>query len=350
MSSRRGRSSVSKSAHQNDPLPAPSTSRVLRTRSRTTSIARAARSASSRSQSRASSTSASLSGRISHSNSRQSSVAFGEMLPSMDTSIPSQGVKRSAEDLGLDVGSPSPKRPKLDRKGKGKAVNSADLQEVHESMKAKSKGKGKAKELPSSQGSADTKETIELISASGPLSSQHLEYNPWDPSFAFPESSSQLQESNGLVHPELTSYPYLSQPYPEASGSSSYQQPLSPSAVSSASNHASSSSTASSSTLPTPPTLPEQPPPTSAPELLSAYTCPICFCAPTNATLTPCGHVACGACLFTAIKTTMHRTMVMGADGSLTGARCPVCRAPIPGWDGRGGGVVGLKLRAVFTL
>ncbi|KAF9071548.1 hypothetical protein BDP27DRAFT_510908 [Rhodocollybia butyracea] len=32
---------------------------------------------------------------------------------------------------------------------------------------------------------------------------------------------------------------------------------------------------------------------------LSTYTCPICFCPPTNATMTPCGHVACGSCLFT---------------------------------------------------
>lgn len=31
-------------------------------------------------------------------------------------------------------------------------------------------------------------------------------------------------------------------------------------------------------------------------------------------------------------------------------ARCPVCRAVIEGWDGRGGGVVGIKVRAVFAL
>lgn len=34
---------------------------------------------------------------------------------------------------------------------------------------------------------------------------------------------------------------------------------------------------------------------------LSAFACPICFSPPTNATLTPCGHVSCGACLFTAV-------------------------------------------------
>ncbi|KAJ3747355.1 hypothetical protein DFH05DRAFT_1479583 [Lentinula detonsa] len=29
--------------------------------------------------------------------------------------------------------------------------------------------------------------------------------------------------------------------------------------------------------------------------------------------------------------------------------RCPVCRAPIPGWDGKGGGVVGLVVQVVVT-
>ncbi|KAF9048924.1 hypothetical protein BJ165DRAFT_1070607 [Panaeolus papilionaceus] len=80
---------------------------------------------------------------------------------------------------------------------------------------------------------------------------------------------------------------------------------------------------------------------------LSSYTCPICFCAPTNATLTPCGHICCGECLFTAIKTTQQRVAVIGPAED---ARCPVCRAVIPGWDGKGGGVFGLKIRAVFSL
>ncbi|TFY58762.1 hypothetical protein EVJ58_g6211 [Rhodofomes roseus] len=42
-------------------------------------------------------------------------------------------------------------------------------------------------------------------------------------------------------------------------------------------------------------------------EPLSAYSCPICFSPPVRATMTPCGHVCCGECLFTAIKTTMQR-------------------------------------------
>ncbi|KAL6301526.1 hypothetical protein BKA93DRAFT_738545 [Sparassis latifolia] len=94
------------------------------------------------------------------------------------------------------------------------------------------------------------------------------------------------------------------------------------------------------------------PPQTEVPtiEPLSEYTCPICFSPPTYATLTPCGHVCCGECLFAAVKTTMQRATYSGVLGERTTARCPVCRAAIPGWDGKGGGVIGLKPRAVFSL
>jgi hypothetical protein len=40
---------------------------------------------------------------------------------------------------------------------------------------------------------------------------------------------------------------------------------------------------------------------------LSDYTCPICFSAPTNATITPCGHICCGSCLFAAVKAGIQR-------------------------------------------
>ena len=46
------------------------------------------------------------------------------------------------------------------------------------------------------------------------------------------------------------------------------------------------------------------PPPSNIPadpEPLHTYSCPICFSSPTNATLTPCGHIMCGECLFTAV-------------------------------------------------
>ncbi|KAJ3972708.1 hypothetical protein EV361DRAFT_777489, partial [Lentinula raphanica] len=81
---------------------------------------------------------------------------------------------------------------------------------------------------------------------------------------------------------------------------------------------------------------PEIPPSILSTHALSTYTCPICFCPPTNATMTPCGHVACGSCLFMAVKSGMRRE---GID------RCPVCRAEIRGWDGKGGGVTGLVMQ-----
>lgn len=104
-------------------------------------------------------------------------------------------------------------------------------------------------------------------------------------------------------------------------------------------------------------------------EPLAEYTCPVCFSPPTYATITPCGHVLCGECLFTAVKTTIQRGAYTMPHGQRMAARwasvrrycmrmrlttasyrCPVCRATIPGWDGRGGGVIGLKPRAVFSL
>ncbi|KAI6017659.1 hypothetical protein BKA83DRAFT_684810 [Pisolithus microcarpus] len=87
----------------------------------------------------------------------------------------------------------------------------------------------------------------------------------------------------------------------------------------------------------------------NTPEPLSAYTCPICFSPPTNATLTPCGHICCGPCLFTAVKATVQRNTLTAMNGAPV-PRCPVCRAEIPGWDGRGGGVIGLKLHLVYSL
>lgn len=55
-----------------------------------------------------------------------------------------------------------------------------------------------------------------------------------------------------------------------------------------------------------PPSPPSKISPT---EPLSSFPCPICFSPPVNATLTPCGHICCGECLFTAIKTTMQRAV-----------------------------------------
>ncbi|KAK0444122.1 hypothetical protein EV421DRAFT_492348 [Armillaria borealis] len=92
-----------------------------------------------------------------------------------------------------------------------------------------------------------------------------------------------------------------------------------------------------------------EPAPAPEPEPLSSYNCPICFTPPTNATLTPCGHICCGSCLFTAVKVAKRRAGLMMGGGELL-AKCPVCRATIPGWDGRGGGVIGLKARTLFSV
>ncbi|KAH8094489.1 hypothetical protein BXZ70DRAFT_947675 [Cristinia sonorae] len=88
--------------------------------------------------------------------------------------------------------------------------------------------------------------------------------------------------------------------------------------------------------------------PQRTPPKLSGYNCPICFSPPTYATMTPCGHVCCGECLFTAVKTTIQRSVYHGPASS--NAKCPVCRAPIPGWDGKGGGVIGLKVKVVHDI
>jgi len=61
---------------------------------------------------------------------------------------------------------------------------------------------------------------------------------------------------------------------------------------------------------PRPPTKSPPPQPQTIPvhaQPLSTYSCPICFCPPTNATLTPCGHIACGSCLFKAVKAGLSR-------------------------------------------
>ena len=35
---------------------------------------------------------------------------------------------------------------------------------------------------------------------------------------------------------------------------------------------------------------------------LSDYSCPICFCSPTNAIVMMCGHITCGECLFKSVE------------------------------------------------
>jgi len=119
--------------------------------------------------------------------------------------------------------------------------------------------------------------------------------------------------------------------------------------------------------------------PTKAPtDPLSDYTCPTCFSPPTNGTIMPCAHICCGSCLLAAVKAGIQRSLMEHHPGGSRGrghircgmfvfllcsfllllivilnfllCRCPVCRWIIPGWDGRGGGVIGLKVRAIFSF
>ncbi|KAF7789753.1 hypothetical protein EIP86_000699 [Pleurotus ostreatoroseus] len=77
-------------------------------------------------------------------------------------------------------------------------------------------------------------------------------------------------------------------------------------------------------------------PKASRAEPLASYSCPICFSPPRFPTMPPCGHICCGECLFTAVKSTIERSQFHGPPSDNA-------KAPIPGWDGMGGGVTGLK-------
>ncbi|PAV16488.1 hypothetical protein PNOK_0810800 [Pyrrhoderma noxium] len=101
---------------------------------------------------------------------------------------------------------------------------------------------------------------------------------------------------------------------------------------------AATTAAAASSQVQTTPPKPKQPIHTSQP--ISEFCCPICFCSPTNATLTLCGHVFCGPCLFAAVRAAPQSNVYQPAG---TPPKCPVCRAPMTGWDGRGEGLLGLR-------
>ncbi|PVF96920.1 hypothetical protein CPB86DRAFT_735786 [Serendipita vermifera] len=85
-------------------------------------------------------------------------------------------------------------------------------------------------------------------------------------------------------------------------------------------------------------------------QLIQEYTCPICFSPPTNACVTLCGHVMCASCLFSSVRAAKQRFVTHpfesgpNARNERKNARCPVCRAIMKGWDGKGAGVIGLWL------
>ena len=45
-----------------------------------------------------------------------------------------------------------------------------------------------------------------------------------------------------------------------------------------------------------------QPKPLASQTLFSSYKCPICLCPPKNLSVTPCGHIFCGSCLYDALS------------------------------------------------
>lgn len=100
---------------------------------------------------------------------------------------------------------------------------------------------------------------------------------------------------------------------------------------------------------PEPPTKKPSPPRSDTPPA-SEFNCPICFCPPTAAVLTLCGHVMCGSCLFASVDSAAIRNRGMGYGGEALIAKCPVCRATLEGWDGRGGGVIGMELKTTKAL
>lgn len=63
----------------------------------------------------------------------------------------------------------------------------------------------------------------------------------------------------------------------------------------------------------------------TTPSLLSSYTCPVCFSTVTNACLTPCGHILCGACLFASVKSGIQRSMELAVASSQEGFARYVC-------------------------
>ncbi|KZT54469.1 hypothetical protein CALCODRAFT_485517, partial [Calocera cornea HHB12733] len=77
--------------------------------------------------------------------------------------------------------------------------------------------------------------------------------------------------------------------------------------------------------------LPSPPTPTPPPALqpLTAYTCPICFSPPSNATITQCGHLMCGECLYSSVRANLDRAMQALGAGGQAHPQCPVCRADI---------------------
>ncbi|KAJ7896262.1 hypothetical protein B0H14DRAFT_3425624 [Mycena olivaceomarginata] len=169
-------------------------------------------------------------------------------------------------------------------------------------------------------------------------SSRHVESPPERPPVSSPSLTKLLHPENGSVSPPIiinapSEFTVVSGSKAKSKSKSDPKRSHSPTLIIDSPTEFTVASTSKlqRSLPPSPPPAPPPAPSRDNLEPLSAYTCPICFFPPTNATLTPCGH----------------RGVMAGERGV---PKCPVCRAQIPGWDGRGGGVIGLKVRAVFSL
>ncbi|KAL4257802.1 E3 ubiquitin-protein ligase complex SLX5-SLX8 subunit SLX8 [Pleurotus pulmonarius] len=233
----------------------------------------------------------------------------------------SQG--RTSASRSISTVSPEPVIVTVD-KGKGKMRETSESSDYRPTKKTKlspEKGKGKGKMIDVEI--VDSEEEVDQLTMSQREHEHDAGVGGTSDSWAgpSPEATSPIVSSPSLaklLHPRNQSPPPTHVHHKRKRQSESQSQPQ------------------------------PQPPPLDPSSLLTAYTCPICFSSPTNATLTPCGHIMCGACLFAAVKAGLqrHATMMIGEGQPL----CPVCRAPIPGWDGRGGGVIGLKVRAIISM
>ncbi|CAO1629536.1 unnamed protein product [Sympodiomycopsis kandeliae] len=88
-----------------------------------------------------------------------------------------------------------------------------------------------------------------------------------------------------------------------------------------------------------------KPPPLSYP-LVSTFTCPICFCAPTDTVTTPCGHVFCSECLFEALKVpATQRVQSLQSRAALQAGQQPSWLRSFSNGRGGGGGRGGASMR-----
>jgi hypothetical protein len=154
-------------------------------------------------------------------------------------------------------------------------------------------------------------DAIDLTTSPLPLTFRHRTASPGDPSGAQRQKRRRLEAGAADPGSDPRSGVPLAETSPTLTQISTWEippdVPTAPVATSSSVIELCDEPTSPSRVLPSTATA-------ATPEPLSTYTCPICFSPPTNATLTPCGHVCCGQCLFTAVKSTIRRNMVAAMD------------------------------------